>query len=173
MNSQRMDANVLRDSLLHLAGTLDPKLGGPTVDPKRDDSLRRSFYFTQSPEDLNKFLEMFDNANTKECYRRDESILPQQALALANSKLVSTAATKVAERLVKDSESAADDAFIRTIFITLLASAPTPGEQQLCTDSLAQFLAAAKERKSPQPEAKARAALVHALLNHNDFITIR
>ncbi len=173
MNSQRMDANVLRDSLLHLAGTLDPKLGGPTVDPKREDSLRRSFYFTQSPEDLNKFLEMFDNANTKECYRRDESILPQQALALANSKLVSAAAAKVAERLVKDTESAADDAFIRTLFTTLLASAPTPGEQQLCAESLAQFLAAAKERKSPQPEAKARAALVHALLNHNDFITIR
>ena len=67
MNPQRMDANVLRDSLLHLAGTLDLTLGGPTIDPKREDSMRRSFYFTQSPEDLNKFLEMFDNANTKEC----------------------------------------------------------------------------------------------------------
>ena len=173
MNSQRMDANALRDSLLHLAGTLDPRLGGPTVDPKREDSLRRSFYFTQSPEDLNKFLEMFDNANTKECYRRDESILPQQALALANSKLVSTAASKVAERLVKNLESASDDAFIRTTFATLLATAPTPAEQKLCSDSLAQFIAAAKEGKSTQPEAKARAALVHALLNHNDFITIR
>ena len=94
-----LDANVLRDSLLHLAGTLDLTLGGPTIDPKREDSVRRSFYFTQSPEDLNKFLEMFDNANTKECYRRDESILPQQALALANSRLVNTAAAKVAERL--------------------------------------------------------------------------
>ncbi|NBV22932.1 MAG: DUF1553 domain-containing protein [Proteobacteria bacterium] len=173
MNPQRMDANVLRDSLLHLAGTLDPKVGGPTVDAKREDSLRRSFYFTQSPEDLNKFIEMFDNANTKECYRRDESILPQQALALANSRLVSAAATKVAERLVKDSESAADDAFIRTVFTTLLASTPTPAEQKLCADSLTQFLTAAKEAKAVQPETKARAALVHALLNHNDFITIR
>lgn len=173
MNSQRMDANMLRDGLLHLAGTLDPTLGGPTVDPKREDSLRRSFYFTQSPEDLNKFLEMFDNANTKECYRRDESILPQQALALANSRLVSTSAAKVAERLVKDSESASDDAFIRTTFTTLLATAPTPAEQKLCSESLAQFLFAAKESKAAQPEAKARAALVHALLNHNDFITIR
>ncbi|MEQ2009547.1 MAG: DUF1553 domain-containing protein, partial [Limisphaerales bacterium] len=173
MNPQRMDANVLRDSLLHLAGTLDPKLGGPTVDPKREDSLRRSFYFTQSPEDLNKFLEMFDNANTKECYRRDESILPQQALALANSRLVSTAAAKLAERLVKEAESASDEVFIRTTFTTVLAASPTPAEQQLCAESLAQFLTAAKERKSAQPEAKARAALVHALLNHNDFITIR
>ena len=173
MNPQRMDANVLRDSLLHLAGTLDLQLGGPTIDPKREDTLRRSFYFTQSPEDLNKFLEMFDNANTKECYRRDESILPQQALALANSRLASTAAAKVAERLVQAAASASDDAFIRTTFTTLLATAPTPAEHALCAESLAQFLTAAKERKSAQPEAKARAALVHALLNHNDFITIR
>ncbi|MFM8469418.1 MAG: PSD1 and planctomycete cytochrome C domain-containing protein [Limisphaerales bacterium] len=173
MNPQRMDANVLRDSLLHLAGTLDLTLGGPTIDPKREDSARRSFYFTQSPEDLNKFLEMFDNANTKECYRRDESILPQQALALANSRLVNTAAAKVAERLVQDAESASDDAFIRRTFTTLLATAPTPAEHTLCVESLAQFLAAAKERKAAQPEAKARAAFVHALLNHNDFITIR
>ena len=173
MNSQRLDANAIRDSLLHLAGTLDPQLGGPTIDPKREDTLRRSFYFTQSPEDLNKFLEMFDNANTKECYRRDESILPQQALALANSKLVSTAAAKVAERLVKDSERAEDDAFIRTAFTTILATAPTAAEQQLCAESLAQLLAAAKAGKSAQPETKARTALVHALLNHNDFITIR
>ena len=173
MNPQRMDANVLRDSLLHLAGTLDPKLGGPTIDPKREDSARRSFYFTQSPEDLNKFLEMFDNANTKECYRRDESILPQQALALANSRLVNTAAAKVAERLVQDAGSASDDAFIRRTFTALLATAPTPAEHALCVESLAQFLAAAKERKAAQPEAKARAAFVHALLNHNDFITIR
>jgi len=173
MNSQRMDANVLRDSLLHLASTLDLTLGGPTVDPKREDTLRRSFYFTQSPEDLNKFLEMFDNANTKECYRRDESILPQQALALANSRLVNAAAAKVAERLVTTSESASDDAFIRSTFTTLLATAPTPAEHALCAESLAQFLTVAKERKSAQPEAKARAALVHALLNHNDFITIR
>ena len=173
MNPQRMDANVLRDSLLHLAGTLDLQLGGPTIDPKREDTLRRSFYFTQSPEDLNKFLEMFDNANTKECYRRDESILPQQALALANSRLASTAAAKVAERLVLDAASASDDAFIRTTFTTLLATAPTPAEQKLCAESLARFLATAKEAKAAQPETKARAALVHALLNHNDFITIR
>jgi len=173
MNPQRMDANVLRDSLLHLAGTLDLKLGGPTIDPKREDSVRRSFYFTQSPEDLNKFLEMFDNANTKECYRRDESILPQQALALANSRLVNTAAAKLAERLVQDAEGASDDAFIRRTFTTLLATTPTPAEHALCVESLAQFLAAAKERKTAQPEAKARAAFVHTLLNHNDFITIR
>jgi hypothetical protein len=111
MNAQRLDAHVLRDSLLHLAGTLDLKLGGPTISPKQEDTaMRRSLYFTQSPEDLHKFLETFDNANTKECYRRAESILPQQALALANSKLAGTAAAKLAERLTRQTANDSDEA---------------------------------------------------------------
>jgi len=174
MNAQRMDAHALRDSLLHLAGLLDPKLGGPTLNPKVEDTaFRRSLYFTQSPEDLNKFLEMFDNANTKECYRRAESILPQQALALANSKLSATAAAKLAERLAKDCADASEDEFIRVAFETVLALKPTDDERQACLESLAKFRAALESRKHPQVESKARADLVHALLNHNDFITVR
>ena len=174
MNTQRMDSHALRDSLLHLAGLLDPKLGGPTINPKVEDTaFRRSLYFTQSPEDLNKFLEMFDNANTKECYRRAESILPQQALALANSKLAATAAAKLAERIAKDTVSASDEEFIRAALETILATKPTVAEQQACVESLAKFRAALTERKHPQVEAKSRADLVHALLNHNDFIVVR
>ncbi len=174
MNAQRMDANVVRDSLLHLAGLLDPKLGGPTIDPKKEDTaFRRSLYFTQSPEDLHKFLEMFDNANTKECYRRAESILPQQALALANSKLTATAAAKLAERIAKDAASASDEEFVRVAFETILAAKPDAAEQKTCEESLAKFRATLVERKHAQPDAKARTDFVQALLNHNDFIVIR
>ncbi|MBI3874809.1 MAG: DUF1553 domain-containing protein [Verrucomicrobia bacterium] len=174
MNSQRMDANAVRDSLLQLAGLLDPKLGGLTIDPKKEDTaFRRSLYFTQSPEDLHKFLEMFDNANTKECYRRAESILPQQALALANSKLTATAAAKLAERVAKDAASASDEEFVRVAFETILATNPDAAEQKTCEESLAKFRAALVERKHAQPDAKARTDFVQALLNHNDFIVIR
>ena len=34
-----------------------------------------------------EFLALFDAANVSECYRRSESVVPQQALALANSPL--------------------------------------------------------------------------------------
>jgi mono/diheme cytochrome c family protein len=174
MNASRMDSHALRDSLLHLAGLLDPKLGGPTIDPKKEDTaFRRSLYFTQSPEDLNKFLEMFDNASTKECYRRAESILPQQALALANSKLAATAAAKLAERVAKDCASADDGEFVRAAFETILAFKPATAEVEASLDSIAKLRAALTQRKHSQPEAKARADFILALLNHNDFITVR
>ena len=35
----------------------------------------------------------------KECYRREQSIVPQQALALTNSRLVLDAARPIADRL--------------------------------------------------------------------------
>ena len=33
------------------------------------------------------FLDLFDRPNVVECYRRSESVVPQQALAMANSPL--------------------------------------------------------------------------------------
>ena len=63
-------------------------MGGATIDPKKQaNSLRRSIYFAHSRDDQHKFLSMFDDADILRCYRRDESIVPQQALALANSRL--------------------------------------------------------------------------------------
>ena len=174
MNTLRLDANSIRDSLLYLAGSLDLKLGGPTVDPKKDDTaMRRSLYFKQSPEDLHRFLETFDNANPKECYRRAESILPQQALALANSKLASVAAARLAARLMRSGSPASDETFIRTAFETILAVKPNLAEYETCAKGFGRLIEAARQQRVPQPKARARTAFVHALLNHNDFITIR
>src|SRR5690606_25952912 len=94
---RRMESQVLRDSILHLAGTLDLTVGGPSLDPKKP-SFRRSLYFTQSRDDQNKFLSMFDDADILQCYRRPESIVPQQALALANSSISIGMAEKIAAR---------------------------------------------------------------------------
>ena len=63
------------------------------------DSTRRSLYFFHSNNDRNLFLTTFDDASVKECYRRDQSIVPQQALALTNSRLVHDAARPIAKRL--------------------------------------------------------------------------
>jgi len=96
----RMESQVIRDSLLHLAGVLNPKLGGPTIDPKKSAGIyRRSLYFTHSRDGRHQFLSMFDDADILRCYRRNESIVPQQALAMANSKLALSMARKIAERL--------------------------------------------------------------------------
>ena len=89
----RLESEAVRDSILSLAGTLDLTRGGPPVLPAAQaDSTRRSLYFFHSNNDRNLFLSTFDEAAVKECYRRDQSIVPQQALALADSRLVHDAA---------------------------------------------------------------------------------
>ncbi len=160
MNPVRLDAQILRDSLLHLSGRLDSRLGGPTLDPKSGDLLlRRSLYFNQTRDESNLFLEMFDNANVVDCYRRAESIVPQQALALMNAQTSLSSAEVIARRL----DQPMDEAFVRKAFQALLCTSPRPEELQICLESL-------KELGVPQ---KARPAFIHTLLNHHDFITVR
>jgi len=174
MNPVRMEAQSVRDSLLQLAGQLDLTLGGPTIDPNKEDTVfRRSLYFTHSKDDVHKFLETFDNANVFDCYRRSESVLPQQALALANSKLSMVAAGKLAEKLAKSNSAATDDEFIRTAYETILAVEPAKDELEVCAETLMQLRSLAEKQGHKDPVARARVGLVHALFNHNDFITVR
>jgi hypothetical protein len=96
----RLESQTMRDSLLAHAGTLDPAMGGPPVLPaQQDESTRRSLYFFHSNNDRNLFLTTFDETLVKDCYRREQSIVPQQALALTNSKLILDASARIAERL--------------------------------------------------------------------------
>ncbi len=88
MNPRRMEAEAVRDNLLYAAGNLDQKLGGPDIDPETAmKSARRSVYFRHAKEKRAGFLRLFDSPNVLACYRRSESVMPQQALALANSSL--------------------------------------------------------------------------------------
>jgi len=174
MNPVRMEAQSVRDSLLQLAGQLDLTLGGPTIDPNKEDTVfRRSLYFTHSKDDVHKFLETFDNANVFDCYRRSESVLPQQALALANSKLSMVAAGKLAEKLAKSNSAATDNEFIRMAYETILAVEPAKDELEVCAETLMQLRSLAEKQGHKDPVARARVGLVHALFNHNDFITVR
>jgi mono/diheme cytochrome c family protein len=172
MNPVRMEAEAVRDSLLHLAGDLDPRVGGPPV-PVDEDSRRRSLYFVHSHNDENRFLSTFDEASVLECYRRSESIVPQQALALSNSKLTLAAAARINARLGRQLGDATDARFARAAFEAILCDTPTRAEQAACERALADWTTLLRQRRDPDPVCRARADLVHALLNHNDFITIR
>ncbi len=166
----RMEAQIIRDSLLHLAGALDLRLGGPSIPATaKETRFRRSMYFKHSRDDANPFLATFDDANILACYRRSESIVPQQALALANSRL----SLEMARRIPATLGTPGDEDFVREAFTTLLCRPPTGDEQQACLQALADLEVAADMQKLANPAERARANLIHALLNHNDFITIR
>ncbi len=166
-DSQRLEAEVVRDSLLALSGELDVARGGPSIPPgEQDNSKRRSLYFFHSNNDRNLFLTTFDAAAVKECYRRDRSIVPQQALAMSNSALVHTAAEKIAARIAKAAPAEPD--FIRSAWTQLLAITPDEAETAASSRALAAWRALPSAT-----DIAARAQLIRALLNHNDFVTLR
>jgi hypothetical protein len=164
----RLESQVVRDAVLAVAGTLDATIGGPSVpEAEQAASRRRSLYFWHSDLSHNPFLEAFDDAAVTECYRREQSIVPQQALALANAALVFDAAKTIAERVRADAGAAAHDGFIERAFRLVLGRGPTVDERSAC--------AAAMDRWHALDDraADAGAHLVWALLNHNDFVTLR
>ena len=166
----RLESQVVRDSLLALAGTLDTTQGGPSIpQAQQASSNRRSIYFFHSNNERNLFLTMFDEALVSDCYRREQSIVPQQALALSNSQLVLTAAPQIAQKITERLTDPADhEAFVSSAFELLLGFQPSTAERQAAQAALEVW------RKQPNTnEANARAHLIWALINHNDFITLR
>jgi mono/diheme cytochrome c family protein len=174
MNPTRMDANVVRDSLLHLAGTLDLTTGGPPVPlAQQEASRRRALYFFHSHNEHNKLLDIFDNANVLECYRRTESIVPQQALALWNSRLAMASAAKVSAALTAKLPNADDTTFVTAAFTTVLGSLPTRDELATCLDAMTELRAELKGVPAAEQTKRVRLQVVQALVNHNDFVTVR
>ena len=168
----RLEAQVVRDGILSLAGLLDSATGGPPVpEPAQGDSRRRSLYFWHSDTSRNVFLATFDDAGVKECYRREESIVPQQALALSNARIVHDAARAIADRLSACGEAVADDAtFVVRACEMLLHRPPTADEAATCAAAIARWRAL---DATADGAAAARAHLVWALFNHTDFVTLR
>jgi len=192
-NPRRMEAEIVRDATLHVAGTLDVTMGGTEIDQNNGmKTLRRSLYFRSSKEKKMTFLEMFDRANVTDCYRRSETVVPQQALAMVNSSLSLAQARTLAGKLVADVASVAEAereaAFVAAAFERILCRSATEDERSECLA----FIAEQAERlakpealvaftsgepssvaAATDPRQRARESLVHVLLNHNDFLTVR
>ena len=171
-NPLRMEAQLIRDSLLQLAGELDLTRGGPPVSVGID-SRRRSLYYVHSHNEHQKFLSMFDDASVLECYRRAQSIVPQQALALENSPLATAAAEKIAQRITTAHPNLSDREFVETAFTIVLAGKPTAEETTVVLEAIDQLRKSQNDPGRPTSESAIRVNIVHALLNHNDFVTIR
>lgn len=175
---QRLEAEVVRDSILSLSRELDPARGGPPVPAgQQAASKRRSLYFYHSNNERNLFLTTFDGAAVKECYRREQSIVPQQALALSNSTLVLDAAPRIAGYILQSNgmntaDTAGDSAFIRAAYSYVLCVTPTEAEVAACLRAFEAWRAAAVPN-DPGARQAPYSHLVWVLLNHTDFVTLR
>ncbi len=189
MNSRRLEAEAVRDNLLYVCGSLDLTKGGPDIDHTLGlSSKRRSLFLRLAAEKEVEFLKIFDGPSVTECYERKPSVVPQQALALANSELALAQARLLAHEL--SSETAGDSLrFASLAFRRVLARRPGQDELRLCAEFLSQQPKRAEQENesklmtaSLKPEAKkvvqdpdqrARENLVLVLMNHNDFVTVR
>ena len=177
--------------MLAVSGQLNVTMGGADIDFRQgESSRRRSIYLRHAYEKQMKMLVLFDAANPSDCYRRSESIVPQQALALTNSTLALSKSRQLAGNLWKNLQSNSDSAsaFVRSAYLQILSRPPDEEELNACRQFLTdqvKILASTKKltgfvggatpsvRPSSDPHQRARENLVHVLMNHNDFVTIR
>ena len=196
MPTKRLEAEAVRDNLLHVAGNLDSTMGGPEIPAAQGlTSRRRSIYLRLAAEKEVAFLKIFDGPDPTECYARKTTVMPHQALALANSELAFAQAKLLAGELSKRTGEDKNK-FVREAFLRVLAREPSRKERSECAGFLSsqtKWLAdqspqpdakgstetqsakgsARKEPESSPPAQRAREDLVLVLLNHNDFVTIR
>lgn len=169
MNAGRMEAEVVRDSLLAIAGLLDMTRGGQVLpNTQASKTFRRSMYYEIYPEDGGHIpmAAVFDAPDPGACFRRTSTVVPQQALALSNSDVVHAAATQTAKAIHATTDGD-DAAFVDAAFRKILSRRPSQREIEAST----QFLAS--QRKICEAESAVRESFIRVLFNHNDFVTIR
>jgi mono/diheme cytochrome c family protein len=177
MPRRRLEGEIIRDNILAVAGTLDRTLGGPNVFPYIDPDLfekssrrdwpgkpdsdastwRRSLYVYSKRSIRYPFFETFDQPNlVNSVDRRNQSVVPGQALILMNNAFVLFQADKFAERLLR--EAGADPAAqVRRGFALALGRTPD-------ADELSRSVAFVKTGP------RGLAEFCQVLLNLNEFV---
>jgi hypothetical protein len=123
---QRLDAEVIRDSLLAVSGRLDPRLYGPgTLD---ESMTRRSIYFTVKRSQLIPMMVQFDAPDGLQGLgRRVNTTVAPQGLLMMNNGQVRACSREFAKRL-EASEPKSAEARVRAAFLTALGRTPSKSE---------------------------------------------
>ena len=171
-NRRKLEAEAVRDSILMAAGKLDLTMGGPSFqdfviekpehsphyqyhlsDPDDTKTHRRAVYRFVVRSKQQPFLAALDCADPSLAVdKRNQTITPQQALALLNNKLTLTMAKHFAERVEK---LATDDAVrVKEAFRLAVGRDATANEAELLAKH-------AKEHGLP--------SACRAILNLNEF----
>jgi hypothetical protein len=95
---KRLDFEAMRDSLLAVAGRLDTRMGGPSVDIAKDmANRRRTVYGLVDRQELPGLFRSFDFPSPDQSIgRRSNTTVPQQALFAMNSSFLVVQARELA-----------------------------------------------------------------------------
>lgn len=157
----RLDAELVRDTALSIAGLLTKEIGGPSVKPyqppgywsflnfptrewQNDTGLqlyRRGLYTHWQRQYLYPSLLAFDAPSREECTaERVRSNTPLQALVLLNDPAYVEAARAFAELILRYGGSTSDDRF-DWAFQRALSRSPRPAEREVLRSLLEKHLA--------------------------------
>jgi hypothetical protein len=133
-NVRRLDFEAVRDSMLSMSGTMDPRMYGSPVNLVSEPySFRRSVYGYIDRGNLPDLLAQFDVAIPQEPNtKRTTTIVPQQALFLMNSPFTIGVVQKVSQRLELAEAVARDMRMgIMMVFQIVLQRSPTKEESDM------------------------------------------
>ena len=145
---RRLEAEVIRDAMLSVAGQLDRTPHGPAV-PTRQTAIgeviveeqsrgawRRSVYLQQRRSQIPSFLKVFDSpAVATICTTRPSSTVPLQSLALLNSDFALARAEAFARRLLAETDGSTA-ALIDRAWRLAVGRQPTAHETALAAEFL-------------------------------------
>jgi hypothetical protein len=167
-SSRRLEAEIIRDSLLAVSGTLDRQLFGKGS--LNVNSTRRSIYFTVKRSRLIPLLQLFDAPDAMQgIATREESTVAPQALALLNSPIVRGLATKLAAQVKPTAETTVEQAINRAYEVTL--SRPATSDEATTMQAFIE-----DQTKSRGSDANAQTLALrdfcHLLLCMNEFVYV-
>lgn len=185
---RRLEAEEVRDALLHVAGSLDNAIGGKTI-PRRNrefvfnhtskdfttyGSTRRALYLPIIRNNLYDLFQQFDYPDpATSTGLRNSTVVSPQALLLMNSDLATDAAQNFAARLFK--LSANKDARLRAAYRIAYAREATDDDLRRAENFLTATDAAlnSSQQDSDKRGQQAWAMLCQALMMSNEFIYLR
>jgi hypothetical protein len=189
-NRRRLEGEAIRDTLLSMAGSLDPTLYGRAG---RDEaSPRRSLYLERKRSKLPLFLRTFDSPDfVSGVAKRSVTTTAPQALAMMNSPQARVWAEQFAKKLMSEAESipevpplpgqpqdsaATDSApqakLVRAAYATAIGRAPTPTELHDATLFIASQQAAYAAAGSHDGQTAAVTDFCQVLMGLNETMHI-
>jgi len=126
--ARRLEAEAIRDAVLEVSGTLDPKMYGPgTLD---GNGNRRSIYLTVKRSQMVPMMQMFDSPEAMQSIgERSTTTVATQSLAFMNSPFIRTRAEKLA-LLIKPKTGDVAAAAIDQAYLATLSRQPTTAERE-------------------------------------------
>ena len=144
-----------RQSALRRRASSILTMGGPEIDHKQGlTSKRRSLYLRIAAEKEVEFLKIFDGPSVTECYQRRPRVMPQQALALANSETRHRPGAGCSRRRTRRECARTTSVRRARASDAILARPPTREEDELCREFLPD--GARQHREAPIRSSRSR-----------------